>query len=57
MIEELYRAMDDWLVDQNSDIRASEVQGLLAGLMAANLNIRPDEISEQPASRPLQLVI
>ena len=43
MIEELYRAMDDWLVDQNSDIRASEVQGLLAGLMAANINIRPDE--------------
>ena len=43
MIEELYRAMDDWLVDQNSDIRASEVQGLLAGLMAANINVRPDE--------------
>ena len=43
MIEELYRAMDDWLVDQNSDIRASETQGLLAGLMAANINVRPDE--------------
>jgi uncharacterized protein len=43
MIEELYRAMDDWLVDQNSDIRASEIQGLLAGLMAANINVRPDE--------------
>ena len=35
MIAELYRSMDDWLVDQNSDIRASEVQGLLAGLMSS----------------------
>ena len=43
MIEELYRSIDDWLVDQNSDIRASEIQGLLAGLMAANLTVRPDE--------------
>ena len=43
MIEELYRSIDDWLVDQNSDIRASEIQGLLAGLMAANSTVRPDE--------------
>ena len=43
MIDELYRSIDDWLVDQNSDIRASEIQGLLAGLMAANLTVRPDE--------------
>jgi uncharacterized protein YgfB (UPF0149 family) len=43
MITEIYRSMDDWLVDQNSDIRASEVQGLLAGLMAANLQVRPEE--------------
>ncbi|MBU25080.1 MAG: hypothetical protein CMD99_03510 [Gammaproteobacteria bacterium] len=43
MIEELYRSMDDWLVDQDSDIRASEIQGLLAGLMAANPAVRPDE--------------
>ena len=43
MIAELYRSMDDWLVDQNSDIRASEVQGLLAGLMAANIQVRPEE--------------
>ena len=26
---ELYRPMDDWLVDQNCDIRASEVRGYL----------------------------
>ena len=43
MITEIYRSMDNWLVDQNSDIRASEVQGLLAGLMAANLQVRPEE--------------
>lgn len=43
MIKELYRAMDDWLVDQNSDLRASEVQGLLAGLMAADIEVRPDD--------------
>ena len=43
MIEELYRSIDDWLVDQDSDIRASEIQGLLAGLMAANATVRPDE--------------
>ena len=43
MITELYRSMDDWLVDQNCDIRASEVQGLLAGLMAANIHTRLDE--------------
>ena len=43
MITEIYRSVDDWLVDQNSDIRASEVQGLLAGLMAANLQVRPEE--------------
>lgn len=43
MIEELYRSLDDWLVDQNSEIRASEVQGLLAGLMAAKLNLLPEE--------------
>ena len=43
MITELYRPMDDWLVDQNCDIRASEVQGLLAGLMAANIQVKPDE--------------
>lgn len=39
MIEELYRPLDDWLVDQNCEIRASEVQGLLAGLMAVNINV------------------
>ena len=43
MITELYRPVDDWLVDQNCDIRASEVQGLLAGLMAANIHVKPDE--------------
>ncbi len=43
MITELYRPIDDWLVDQNCDIRASEVQGLLAGLMAANIQVKPDE--------------
>ena len=43
MIEELYRSIDDWLVDQDSDMRASEIQGLLAGLMAANAQVRPDE--------------
>ncbi|HBX26484.1 MAG TPA: hypothetical protein DEF72_03525 [Gammaproteobacteria bacterium] len=43
MIEVLYRSIDDWLVDQDSDIRASEIQGLLAGLMAANAKVRPDE--------------
>jgi len=43
VITELYRPIDDWLVDQNCDIRASEVQGLLAGLMAANIQVKPDE--------------
>jgi yecA family protein len=43
MLVEYYRTLDDWLVDQDADIRASEIQGLLAGLMASSEKIRPDE--------------
>ena len=43
MITELYRPVNNWLVDQNCDIQASEVQGLLAGLMAANIYVKTDE--------------
>ncbi len=39
MIKEKYRLLDDWLVDNNSEIRASEVQGLLGGLMAVHFQI------------------
>jgi hypothetical protein len=43
MIQALYRTLDDWLVDQDADIRASEIQGLLAGLLAASGAVKPEE--------------
>lgn len=43
MIQALYRTLDDWLVDQDADIRASEIQGLLAGLLAASGGVKPEE--------------
>ncbi len=59
MIEELYRSLDDWLVDQNSQPRASEMQGLLAGLMAANLDVLPQDylahLAEYADLQPNQL--
>lgn len=36
MLAEIYQGLDDWLVDQESDIRASEIQGLFAGLLATS---------------------
>ena len=38
-----YRTLDNWLVDQDADIRASEMQGLLAGLLAASQHVKPEE--------------
>lgn len=43
MIQAMYRKLDDWLVDQDADIRASEIQGLLAGLLAASNQVKPEE--------------
>jgi uncharacterized protein YgfB (UPF0149 family) len=43
MIQTMYRTLDDWLVDQDADIRASEIQGLLAGLLAASRHVKPEE--------------
>jgi hypothetical protein len=42
MIQALYRTLDDWLVDQDADIRASEIQGLSAELLAASGAVKPD---------------
>ncbi len=38
-----YRTLDNWLVDQDADIRASEIQGLLAGLLAASDRLKLEE--------------
>lgn len=53
-----YRNFDNWLVDQDAEIVASELQGLLAGLLAASTRLRFDdyvghlaEYAELPLSR------
>ena len=33
---DMYRTLDDWLVDHCSDSQASEVQGLFAGMLATS---------------------
>lgn len=38
-----YRTLDNWLVDHDADIRASEMQGLLAGLLAASSRLKVEE--------------
>lgn len=59
MIKAMYRDLDNWLVDHNCDIKASEIQGLLSGLMAANIQIQPDEfvthLIEYAGLQPAQL--
>ena len=60
MIRAMYRDLDDWLVDNNCDIRASEIQGLLSGLMAANIQIQIDEfvahLTEYADLRPSAMI-
>jgi len=38
-----YRTLDNWLVDHDADIRAAEIQGLLAGLLAASPQLKAEE--------------
>lgn len=38
-----YRTLDNWLVDRDADIRASEMQGLLAGLLASSHTLKAEE--------------
>ncbi len=40
---DMYRTLDDWLVDHGSDSQASEVQGLFAGMLATSQSPRVEQ--------------
>lgn len=48
---EMYRTLDDWLIDQGSESQASEIQGLFAGMLATS---ESPQIAQEFAARLLE---